>query len=262
MRTGSFRQIIVPLAGLFVVLMAGRAPAQPIVEGFENVAALQSSGWVFINASTEPDPANIWQQGDAVNLTFPAQAGTQNSYAVATFESTMSMAMMGATISNWLITPLRSLANGNQFSFFTRKPRPTGATDNFPDRMQVRLSTSTAAPSFTDPNDVGTFTTLLLDINPALDKNNNDGSFPPGYPTDWTQFTVTLSGLPAATQGRIAFRYFVINGGPQGANSDAVAIDTFVLTTAVPEPGALALAGLAGTAGLGVVRRGRAARSK
>ena len=50
------------------------------------------------------------------------------------------------------------------------------------------------------------------------------------YPTAWTQYTITISGLAAPTSGRIAFRYFVTNGGPSGANSDYIGIDNFVWT--------------------------------
>ena len=62
---------------------------------------------------------------------------------------------------------------------------------------------------------VGDFTTLLLNINPNYTTN--------GYPNVWTQFTVTLSGLPpAGATGRLAFRYFVENAGFSGANSDYI----------------------------------------
>jgi hypothetical protein len=37
---------------------------------------------------------------------------------------------------------------------------------------------------------------------------------------------VTVSGLPSPTLGRLAFRYFVENGGPGGTNSDYIGIDT------------------------------------
>src|SRR5205085_6656010 len=71
----------------------------------------------------------------------------------------------------------------------------------------------------TTATDVGDFTTLLLDINPTYTLT--------GYPNVWTQFTVTVSGVPSLTTGRLAFRYFVENGGPTGANSDYIGIDTF-----------------------------------
>ncbi|MES1210691.1 MAG: choice-of-anchor J domain-containing protein, partial [Acidobacteriota bacterium] len=71
--------------------------------------------------------------------------------------------------------------------------------------------------------DVGNFTTLLVDVNPTLVTGV--------YPTVYTQFSATLSGLPAGPNaGRIAFRYFVTNGGPSGANSDLISIDDVNVT--------------------------------
>jgi hypothetical protein len=89
----------------------------------------------------------------------------------------------------------------------------------FPDRLQVRLSTNGASVDVgTTATDVGDFTALLLDINPTYTTS--------GYPNTWTQFTVTLSGIASPTQGRLALRYFVENGGPGGTNSDYIGIDS------------------------------------
>ena len=125
----------------------------------------------------------------------------------------------------------------------------------FPDRLQLRLSTSGASTNVgTLPTDVGDFTTVLVDINPTLTTA--------GFPNVWTQFTATLSGLSAPTDGRFAFRYFVTNGGPVGDNSDYIGIDDFAYTpSAVPEPGSLALLGAAAV-GLVRFRRRQAAASR
>src|SRR5204862_329743 len=60
----------------------------------------------------------------------------------------------------------------------------------------------------------------------------------------FTQFTVTVSGVPSPTTGRLAFRYFVENGGPNGVNSDYIGIDTFQFngSCASPSPTATATA--------------------
>lgn len=109
----------------------------------------------------------------------------------------------------------------------------------FPDRLQVRYSNAGASTNVgTSATDVGDFSNLLLDINPTYSLT--------GYPTDWTQFSVTI---PAGANGRLAFRYFVEDGGPAGANSDYIGIDTFQYT-AIPEPGSIALLGLAGMGGI------------
>ena len=80
----------------------------------------------------------------------------------------------------------------------------------------------------TTPFDVGDFATLLLEINPM--------QIPGGYPNAWTQFTVTLSGIQSATIGRLAFRYYVINGGPNEPNGDYIGIDTVNFTGTCPPP--------------------------
>ena len=78
----------------------------------------------------------------------------------------------------------------------------------------------------TTSTDVGTFTTLVLSVNPTLVTGV--------YPTAFTQFTATVSGLPGVSSGRFAFRYFVTNGGPSGANSDIISIDDVLVTDTVP----------------------------
>ena len=83
----------------------------------------------------------------------------------------------------------------------------------------MRLSTNRASTNVgTLTTDVGDFTTLLLSVNPNLTTTD--------YPKVWTQYTVTLSGIPVGASGRFAFRYFVTDGGRDGANSDYIGIDT------------------------------------
>jgi hypothetical protein len=85
----------------------------------------------------------------------------------------------------------------------------------------VRLSTNGASTDVgATATSVGDFQTLLLDINPNYTLT--------GYPNVWTKFIVPVSGIPSPTTGRLAFRYFVENGGPSGANSDHIGIDTVV----------------------------------
>jgi hypothetical protein len=55
-----------------------------------------------------------------------------------------------------------------------------------------------------------------------------------GYPEVWTQFTATVTGAPAPTCGRFAFRYYVTNGGPSGSNSNYIGLDLVEFTTDVP----------------------------
>jgi hypothetical protein len=184
-----------------------------ITEGFENVALLPASGWVLQNNSV-PLGTTGWFQGNASGA-FPAQSGSPNSYICANYNNVNNL----GTISNWLITPNVTLKNGDVFSFFTRT-----TTDNmWADRLQVRMSTNGASSHVgNSATSVGDFTTLLLEINPNLQLSV--------YPMEWTQFTITISGLSAPTSGRLAFRYFVTNAGLSGANGDFIGIDNFVYT--------------------------------
>lgn len=182
----------------------------PFTENFDDITTLVGNGW-FLQNNSAPIGTSSWFQGD--NVVFPAHSGAPTAYIGVNFDSGVGT----ATLSNWLITPNVLLFNGDTLRFYTR----TLADPSFPDRLQVRLSTNGASTNTgVTPNDVGDFTTLLLDINPGLTTT--------GYPNTWTQYTVTVSGLPMATSGRFAFRYFVTNGGPLGDNSDYIGIDTVV----------------------------------
>lgn len=207
---------IVLLAGL-----PGWASAQGFTENFDNVSLLAGNGWFMQNNSVS-GLQPTWFQGTPTNATptpgpFDAFNGAGNSYIAANFQNTTGT----NTISNWLVMPNRTLRNGDVFTFYTRKPIPN-PTD-YPDRLEVRLSTNGASTNVgAGPSGVGDFTTLLLSINPTLVAG--------GYPYVWTQYTITMSGLPAPTSGRMAFRYFVTSGGPTGANSDYIGIDNAVYT--------------------------------
>src|SRR6218665_646419 len=74
------------VAGLLAAgVMAGTAHADPLFsEGFDSVAGLGSSGWIFTNASAPVGQS--WFQGNTG--IFEAQAGGADSYVAANFNST------------------------------------------------------------------------------------------------------------------------------------------------------------------------------
>ena len=169
---------------------------------------------------------------------FPAHSfsSSPNEYAYVNYFCGAGL----SSINCWLISPALSMKNGDIISFWTRTRSPV----SYPDRMQVWLNpTNDSYNVGRSANETGEFTVLLkgssngstaqnLDLNPTLsfspfDNNNFAGS---GYPTSWTKFEITLSGLPNGTipqKHRIAFRYYVRNGGPNGAVSDEIGIDDF-----------------------------------
>ena len=215
----------------------GGTPVTPgcrniVNEGFDDITNLP--GWVLINHS-QPLGASDWFQGN--DGVFPAFDGPADAYIAANFNDGGGL----ATISNWLLTPEVTLQDGSTLTFYTRTVQASGPlaavgmpsgvcnTGNaFPDRLQVRLSTNGASTNVgTTATDVGDFTNLLLDINPTYTIG--------GYPEAWTQFTINVSGVPSGTTGRLAFRYFVEDGGPEGTRSNYVGIDRAVYC-AVPSP--------------------------
>ncbi len=208
---------------LLVLFQVNSAFGQSFTESFDNISTLAGNGWVTINNSS-PVGSLGWFQGTATTATptpgpFNSYNGAANAYIAANFNSTGST----GTISNWLITPNRTLRNGDVFTFYTRKPTIGGGQTDYPDRLEVRLSTNGASTNAgANATQIGDFSTLLLSVNPTLVANV--------YPQVWTQYTITISGLPAPTSGRIAFRYFVTSGGPTGNNSDYIGIDQVVYT--------------------------------
>lgn len=218
--------LVLAVAAMGLLALAPTAQAQVFTEGFDDITTLAGAGWNFQNLS-QPGPGTTnWFQGNTA--VFNAQAGPANSYLGTNFNNGTGL----STLSNWALLPQMTINNGDTFNFWTR----TVTTVGFPDRLQVRLSTNGASTNVgATATSVGDFTTLLLDINPTYTTT--------GYPNDWANFNVTVSGLGGPVSGRFAFRYFVENGGPSGANSDFIGIDTLTVTP-VPEPTSLALLGI------------------
>ncbi len=197
-------------------------------EEFDDVSKIGGKGWVIVNNTDKVGP-EAWRQGryESTNkatfgtdyvVGFPAYSASKspNDFISCDFYA-------GATISNmsvWLISPATKMKNGDQIVFYTRDAIDQGSffLKDGTDRLQVRGNFTT--PSTNVGNDwtsVGDFSTLLLDINPTL-------SFG-AYPTAWTKYTITLSGITGTISGRFAFRYYVQDGGPDGINAGEVGID-------------------------------------
>jgi len=226
-------------------VLCSQARAQAFTEAFDDISTLAGNGWVLTNNSS-PVGSTGWFQGTPPSAgPFVAYNGAANAYIAANFANTGNT----GTISNWLLTPNRVFRNGDVLTFWTRKASP----DDYPDRLEVRLSTNGASANVgIGGTGTGDFTTLLTSVNPALTTGI--------YPTAWTQYTITISGLPAPTAGRLAFRYYVTNGGATASNSDYIGIDQVEYTPYVcpalaitPSAGALtgAVWGQAYSAALG-----------
>lgn len=202
------------------LLVAGSINAQVILaENFDVFPAVTVPGaadqWLRSNQST-PVGASTWAQGGGTSFANTGgHSGGATSFALCNFNSTTG----AGTISNWLFAPVVTLKNGDVISFWTRQG---GTAPSYADRMQMRIATDwsdfSAFPT-TGAADVGDFQILATDINPTLTQA--------GYPLLWTNYTYTISGLDGEVPCRIAFRYFVTNGGPTGDNSNIIGLDTF-----------------------------------
>ncbi len=197
--------------------------------GFEGTtAAMISSGWQVTNQSSPVyTGAPTWSiPASAPTTTFAggAQAGTTTSFSLINYTSTGTSSTAGSgTISNWLISPIVNVQNGDVVTFYTRLGRnvAAGGSAAYADNLELRMSTNgafTANPSGGAAG-LGDFTNLLVEVNPSLDLTS--------YPITWTQYTYTVAGLSGPTDCMFAFRYYVTDGGPAGANSDIIGIDTF-----------------------------------
>jgi len=192
--------------------------------GFDGATAdMLTAGWQQVNLSNPAGTALWGIPSTAPTTTFSSggQAGGATSFALVNYTSVA--ASSAGTISNWLISPVINVQNGDVVTFYTRIGRnvAAGGQASYADNLQLTMSkmgSSSIIPSV-DENDLGDFTTLCNEVNPNLDLTS--------YPLTWTQYTYTVSGLTGPTDCMFAFRYYVTDGGPTGANSDIIGIDTF-----------------------------------
>jgi len=194
-------------------------------ENFTSPFTPATAGWDVQNLSAAANPTLSWFQGNGANV-FPAFNGGPNDYFGANFNNTSSSTP--ATISSWLITPSVTLSNGMVVEFATRT---TTNPALFPDRLEVYYSTAGNGTNVgATPTSVGTFSTLLVSVNPNLTST--------GYPSTWTIFTGTVSGLAGPTAGRVGFRYFVTNGGSSttALNSDYIGLDAVKISNPCSQP--------------------------
>ena len=190
---------------------------QSFSTSFESMGELQKQGWVFNNLSDDV--------GDGWSVQSITPFGGQTAFDGSKFLFDNYTASTGYTgiISDWLISPKLYFQNGDKISFYTLS---NGSNDGYADRLQLRLNTFNTSDSIGIlSTDVGNFTTPLLDIN-AVYKIS-----PPGdYPTTWTKYEATITGLNQPDSGRFALRYFVeLNGG---ANGDEIGVDKLEFTSA------------------------------
>jgi len=213
------------LSSFFSAFFANSQTINVYSYGFD---AAFATDWTLTNQSS-PAGTSVWTKanyttpltnaifGSGNTTTVPVgHAGGNNSFALVNFNSTTGAGI----ISNWLITPVVNVKDGDIVSFYTRKG--TDGTQDYPDRLEFRYSTAatTVVPSG-GSSGVGSFTNVGVTVNPAL----TTGFV---YPKVWTKYQFTIAGVgTTAVPVKFAFRYYVTDGGPSGNNSDLIGIDTF-----------------------------------
>ncbi len=207
------------VAFLFASTTLTNAQVSNFTEGFETVLP---SGWAAFNKSTPANTSITWAQGN--NANFNSFDGSSNAYAASNFECIAENPGVG-TLSNWLLTPVLSLNNNATLKFYTRKTTPDPF--DFPDRLEIRLSKNGSSTNVgSDATSVGDFTSLYATVNQSLAEG--------GYPYEWKEYTIVLTGISAGQTGRIAFRHYVTDAGINGANSDLIGIDNVRFDNLLP----------------------------
>ena len=228
-------------------LLPPPVPDQSFVEEFDTVAAAFQRGWIPVNTSN-PKGSGIWTQGGGLLPLF-APYSSRGTYAGFIAADYLSTSAEKGVISNWLISPLVWMKNGDQISFYTRThlyPLAGGDSTDFGNNLEVCLNRKDESANVgiaNDPRtsqydplaDRGDFD-LLLSINPpSYDTANNLFVYrnahslsslydPLAFPYRWTKFIVTVDGLTKPKKCRFAFRYYTLDAGSNG-NGSAVAID-------------------------------------
>ncbi|MER3464225.1 MAG: hypothetical protein C4329_07210 [Chitinophagaceae bacterium] len=196
---------------------APATPDQTFTEEFDTVANSLNRGWKFANVSN-PTNANVWQQGGDVIPWF-APYSSNGSYAGFIGASALIAAPPpGVTpvISNWLISPVVIMQNGDKITFYTRAAFDVANDDDYGNRLQVRINPNNQSLNVGASADPGDFRTILLDINPNYESQSEAAPSVTAFPGTWTRFEATVYGLDKPTRGRFAFRYFIEDANVHG----------------------------------------------
>ena len=229
-------------------------PDQSFIEEFDTVSAAFHRGWIPINNSS-PKGSSIWAQGGGPAPIFApySSKGTYAGFIAADYLSTSAAA---GVISNWLVSPVIYMKNGDRITFYTRgQLYPATAPDStdYGNNLEVCINRKNQSanigiardprdPLFNIATDRGDFEVSLTINPPFYDAGTDFFNYryahstvslydPLAYPAVWTKFQVMVDGLIKPQQGRFAFRYYTLDAGSNG-NGSAVAIDRVEYSTA------------------------------
>lgn len=207
-------------------------PNQSFVEEFDTSTAAIARGWQFINAS-DPKGTGKWQNGGGNPPLFNAYSnkGSNAGFIGTDYQSTSAQQ---GTISNWLISPPITMQNGDRIIFYTRAWQlfdGVSDTTDFGNSLQLRMNPTNDSIDTGRELSIGSFPKLLLEINHDLIYSSVLHPAVFAYPSQWTRFDVTVTGLAAPLKSRFAFRYYVTDGGSNG-NASGIGIDSVAYKSA------------------------------
>lgn len=200
-------------------------PDQSFVEEFDTVSSSLIRGWHVTNTS-DPIGSGGWKDGGGVPPFFQAYSNKGGNAGFIGVDYTSTSAAAG-TISNWLISPSLKMQKGDKIIFYTRSYIAfDGLSDStdFGNSLQVRINPTSDGTDVGTAAGFGSFTQQLLVINPNLVWSSVNNPVI-AYPTQWTRFEVSVSGIDKPLKSRFAFRYYVTKGGSNG-NGTGIGIDS------------------------------------
>jgi hypothetical protein len=186
------------------------------VEEFEDVPALYQKGWFSKNIpSTSPTEFSDWSQGapQTTDKSGNHYGFAAYSYYVNKDEYIYSSPIPDASYSNWLITPIMSVKNGDRISFYA-----FGDNNTHLSGLQLLMSQSASYTIGDSVNSIGNFSVLMSIADRAA-----SGIIPPV----WTKFEYTFSGITGNMKTRIAFRHFPEGQNNSGDIPGGIGIDQF-----------------------------------
>lgn len=180
-----------------------------LLESFENFNTLFTTGGWYRQNNSIPLGDFGWEDGTGLSVATPHSG---KGYVRAWFQNTDSI----GNISNWLMTPALSLQNGDTVEFWTSAL----FNDQLANRLECRLSKKGESNNVgSSDTSLGDFTTLLVSVNPNLLKGTGY------YSPEMTRYYGVVGGLSAPTSCKVAFRYWITNGGNWGTNGTYIGLD-------------------------------------
>jgi len=190
------------------------APGQSFSEEFDTLSAATGRGWTFINASV-PAGTGSWT-GPSLTSSMSVFSGNGYAYSFQTAAQGSSSYSVLSTVSNWIVSKPIWLHNGDKIVFYSN----CVSLDQTPVSLELRMNVQNDGTNVGGGKNFGDFRNILTVVNPLLTYNSPDS-----YPTTWTKFEATVSGLSEAKKGRIGFRFYIPDNYQFNLPTTMIAID-------------------------------------